>query len=186
MALEVEGEIIKILTKMRTTGIKTTSKESKKVPSRIKMRTDSERRAFSYLPDSIKDSCWRNRRVRFAKCHVFYPDILLLEAKIAIEIDGDIHQKERVQKKDRRKDREFTAHGYAIIRFSNEETENETLFLNKLHYELIKIDDLKNRRNGQKYVKAIEDVLYATEDEEYLIDESELSTYGLNIQIGSV
>lgn len=171
---------------MRTTGIKSTPKESKKMPSRIKMRTESERRAFSYLPEFIQERCWRNRRVRFAKCHVFYPDILLPEVKIAIEIDGVIHQKKRVQKKDRRKDRVFTAHGYAMIRFTNEETENETLFLNKLHFELIKIDDLKDRRYGLKFIKGIEDILYTQEDEEYLVDESELSSYGLNIRTGSI
>ncbi len=152
------------------------------MPNRIKMRTESERRAFSYLPEVIKDSCWRNRRVRFAKRHVFYPDLLLPESKIAIEIDGDIHQKRRVQKKDRRKDREFAAHGYAMIRFTNEETENETLFLNKLYYELIKIDDLKDRRDGLKFFKGIEDIFYAQDEEEYLIDESELFSYGLSVR----
>ena len=99
-----------------------------------------------------------------------------------MEIDGDIQQKRRVQKKDRRKDREFAAHGYAMIRFTNEETENETLFLNKLYYELIKIDDLKDRRDGLKFFKGIEDIFYAQDEEEYLIDESELSSYGLSVR----
>lgn len=171
---------------MRTIRIKSTPNEAKKVPSRIKMRTESERRAFSYLPESIKDGCWRNRRVRFAKCHVFYPDLLLPEAKIVIEIDGEIHKTERIQKKDRRKNREFAAHGYAMIRFTNEETVNETLFLNKLYYELLKIDDLKSRRDGLKIIKGIEDILYAQEEEECLVEESELSYYGMSIRTGSV
>ena len=90
------------------------------------------------------------------------------------------------QKKNRRKNREFAAHGYAMIRFTNEETVNETLFLNKLYYELLKIDDLKNRRDGMKIIRGIEDILYAQEEEECLVDESELSYYGMSIRTGSV
>ena len=154
----------------------------KKVPSRIKVRTESEVRAYSYLPDSIKDQFYRNRRVRFARCHVYYPDLLLPEAKIVIEIDGTSHSSEKGQRRDMKKDKEFSEHGYAMIRIKDEETTNKTTFLYKLYYELLKIPDIKKRKEGQKFVKGVEDFLYSMGDEEYLIDESEFSFSGIVIK----
>ena len=151
-----------------------TAQKMKKVPSRIKMRTESEVRAYSYLPDPIKEDFLRNRKVRFARCHVYYPDLLLPEAKIVIEIDGRSHSSPKAQKHDKKKDREFTENGYAMIRIKNEATTCKTTFLYKLYYELIKISDIKVRKGGQKFLECIEDYLYSTDDEEYLIDESEL------------
>ena len=151
-----------------------TAQKLKKVPSRIKMRTESEVRAYSYLPDPIKEEFLRNRKVRFAKCHVYYPDLLLPEAKIVIEIDGSSHSSPKAQKHDRKKDKEFTENGYAMIRIKNEATICKTTFLYKLYYELIKISDIKERTGGQRFVECIEDYLYAADEEEYLVDESEL------------
>lgn len=151
-----------------------TAQKLKKVPSRIKMRTESEVRAYSYLPDSIKEEFLRNRKVRFARCHVYYPDLLLTEAKIVIEIDGSSHSSPKAQKHDRKKDKEFTENGYAMIRIKNEATICKTTFLYKLYYELIKISDIKERKGGQRFVECIEDYLYAADEEEYLVDESEL------------
>lgn len=151
-----------------------TAQKLKKVPSRIKMRTESEVRAYSYLPDSIKEEFLRNRKVRFARCHVYYPDLLLPEAKIVIEIDGSSHSSPKAQKHDRKKDKEFTENGYAMIRIKNEATICKTTFLYKLYYELIKISDIKERKGGQRFVECIEDYLYAADEEEYLVDESEL------------
>ena len=151
-----------------------TAQNLKKVPSRIKMRTESEVRAYSYLPDSIKEEFLRNRKVRFARCHVYYPDLLLPEAKIVIEIDGSSHSSPKAQKHDRKIDKEFTENGYAMIRIKNEATICKTTFLYKLYYELIKISDIKERKGGQRFVECIEDYLYAADEEEYLVDESEL------------
>jgi very-short-patch-repair endonuclease len=138
------------------------------------MRTESEVRAYSYLPDPIKEDFLRNRKVRFARCHVYYPDLLLPDAKIVIEIDGSSHSSPKAQKHDQKKDKEFMANGYAMIRIKNEATECKTTFLYKLYYELIKISDIKDRKGGQKFVESIEDYLYAADEEEYLVDESEL------------
>ena len=155
-----------------------TAQKLKKVPSRIKMRIDSEVRAYSYLPDSIKEDFLRNRKVRFARCHVYYPDLLLPEAKIVIEIDGSSHLSPKAQKHDKKKDKEFIENGYAMIRIKNEATACKTTFLYKLYYELIKISDIKERKGGQRFVECIEDYLYSTDDEDYLIDESEIRLSG--------
>ena len=151
-----------------------TAQRLKKVPSRIKMRTESEVRAYSYLPDSVKDDFLRNRKVRFARCHVYYPDLLLPDAKIAIEIDGGSHLSAKAQKHDQKKDKEFMENGYVVIRIKNEATECKTTFLYKLYHELIKVSDIKERKGGKRFVESIEDYLYAADEEEYLVDESEL------------
>ena len=151
-----------------------TAQRLKKVPSRIKMRTESEVRAYSYLPECVKENFLRNRKVRFARCHVYYPDLLLPEAKIVIEIDGSSHLSPKAQKHDKKKDKEFTENGYAMIRIKNEATTSKTTFLYKLYYELIKISDIKERKGGQRFVECIEDYLYSTDEEECLVDESEL------------
>lgn len=161
------------------------SKESKKVLPRIETRTDSERRVFSYLPESIKDEIWRNRRVSFRKCVVFYPDFFLPEAKLVMEIDGGIHKEKKKQRKDQRKDREFAEHGYSMLRFWNEETVDKIAFLHKLYHRLLGIDGLKNRKHGQEFIEGIEDLLFENDEEEYLVDESEFSMYGMSVRMES-
>lgn len=138
----------------------------KKVINRIKTRTDSEKRVFSYLPESIQKVIWRNRRVSFKKCIVFYPDFFLPEAKFVMEIDGDSHKCKKRQRKDKRKDREFAEHGYAMQRFKNEETIDKINFLHKLYYRLLGIDGLREREEGRKFIEGIEDILYANDEEE--------------------
>ena len=54
-----------------------------------------------------------------------------------------------------------------VIKFLN-------IWRHSLYYELIKISDIKDRKGGQKFVESIEDYLYAADEEEYLVDESEL------------
>lgn len=159
------------------------SKESKKVLPRIETRTDSERRVFTYLPDSIKDEIWRNRRVSFRKCVVFYPDFFLPEAKIVMEIDGSIHKDKRHQRKDKRKDREFDEHGYSMLRFWNEETVDKISFLHKLYYRLLGIEGLRERKYGQRFIEGIEDILYANDEDEFGIDASEFSMYGMSVRM---
>ena len=158
------------------------SKESKKVLHRIEMRTDSERRVFSYLPEFIKDDILRNRRVSFRKCVVFYPDFFLPDAKIVMEIDGGCHNEKRHQRKDQRKDREFAERGYSLLRFRNEETVDKISFLHKLYYKLLGIEGLRNRKYGQQFIDGIEDILYEVDEEEYGIDESEFSMYGMSVR----
>lgn len=159
------------------------SRESKKVLPRIETRTDSERRVFSYLPEIIKEEIWRNRRVSFRKCVVFYPDFCLPEAKLVMEIDGDIHKDKRRQRKDRRKNHEFVEHGYSVLRFWNEETADKISFLHKLYYRLLGIEGLKERKYGQKFIEGIEDILYANDEDEFGIDESEFSLYGMSVRM---
>ncbi len=158
-------------------------KESKKMFHRIETRTDSERQVFSYLPECIKNEIWRNRRVSFRKCVVFYPDFFLPDAKIVMEIDGGCHNEKRHQRKDQRKDLEFAEHGYSMLRFRNEETVDKIAFLHKLYYRLLGIEGLRNRKYGQQFIEGIEDILYEADEEEYGIDESEFSIYGMSVRM---
>ena len=160
------------------------SKESKKVLPRIETRTDSERRVFSYLPESIKDEIGRNRRVSFRKCVVFYLDFFLPEAKLVMEIDGGIHKDKRHQRKDQRKDREFAEHGYSMLRFWNEETIDRIEFLHKLYYKLLGLEGLREQICGRKFIEGIEDILYEADEDEFGIDESEFSMYGMSVRMG--
>ena len=132
-----------------------------KVPSNIRMRTESEVRAYSYLPHSIQKVILRNEKVRFRPYHVYYPDLLLLGPKIAIEIDGSSHLSEKRRKKDAKKDKEFMENGYAMIRIKNEETIRKGTFLRKLHHELLLIPDINNRRGGKAFIKSVEALLWS-------------------------
>lgn len=63
--------------------------------------------------------------VKFRKQHIidFYiPDFVALSIKLIIEVDGKIHLKQK--KEDDERTRRLESIGYTIIRFTNEEVEN--------------------------------------------------------------
>ncbi len=95
-------------------------------------------RRFKYNRERLKNNMtsaeiilWeylRNKKlgVKFRRQHIidFYiPDFVALSIKLIIEVDGKIHLKRRAQDKQRTKNLEFI--GYKVIRFTNEEVENE-------------------------------------------------------------
>jgi very-short-patch-repair endonuclease len=64
--------------------------------------------------------------VKFRRQHVienYIPDFIALSIKLIIEVDGGIHNKYRKEDATRTKWLNFT--GYSVIRFKNEEVEND-------------------------------------------------------------
>lgn len=86
----------------------------------------------------------RNKKlgVKFRRQHVidFYiPDFVALSIKLIVEVDGKIHLKQKKEDSERAKRLEIL--GYKIIRFTNDEIENDiTKVLNKIkmNIELLK------------------------------------------------
>ena len=101
-----------------------------------------------------------------------------------MEIDGGIHKDKRHQRKDQRKDREFAEHGYSMLRFWNEETIDRIEFLHKLYYKLLGLEGLREQICGRKFIEGIEDILYEADEDEFGIDESEFSMYGMSVRMG--
>jgi len=69
----------------------------------------------------------RNKKlgVKFRRQHVidtYIPDFVALSIKLIVEVDGGIHIKKRKQDKERTKWLEIL--GYKVVRFKNEEVEN--------------------------------------------------------------
>jgi len=79
----------------------------------------------------------RNKKlgVKFRRQHVidFYiPDFVALSIKLIVEVDGKIHLKQKKEDSERTKRLEVL--GYKIIRFTNDEIENDILkVLNKIN-----------------------------------------------------
>ncbi len=74
----------------------------------------------------------RNKKmgVKFRRQHIidFYiPDFVSLSVKLIIEVDGKIHLK-RI-KEDRERTRRLEILGYRVIRFRNEEIENNLIYV---------------------------------------------------------
>lgn len=71
----------------------------------------------------------RNPAVKFGRCAAFFPDLLLRELRIDIEIDGGIHDRRREKEegggrvcRDGFRDHVLAANGYATIRLRVEDT----------------------------------------------------------------
>lgn len=68
------------------------------------------------------------------------PDVINHHYKYVIEIDGSIHRRKDVKKRDQRKNRWFADRGYSVIRisaFDNKSFKNGMKRLNKIHDECL-------------------------------------------------
>ena len=80
--------------------------------------------------------------VKFRRQHIidcYIPDFVSIPIKLIIEVDGKIHLKRKQQDQERTKTLEN--HGYTVIRFLNEEIENnieQVLRIIKLNIEKLK------------------------------------------------
>jgi hypothetical protein len=59
-----------------------------------------------------------NVKVLGHEVDAYWPDL-----KLIVEVDGRHHQRPRTQRRDRRRDRELKAAGYAVLRFTDVEIE---------------------------------------------------------------
>ncbi len=95
-------------------------------------------RSFKYERERLKDNMtpaekilWEHLRgknlgVKFRRQHIienYIPDFVALSIKLIIEVDGRIHIKRK--KEDAARTKWLNFMGYSVIRFKNEEVENE-------------------------------------------------------------
>lgn len=92
------------------------------IARRLRRRAKAEQRVWTWL---------RDRRFRFAKFrrqHVVGPfvlDFYSAELRLAIEIDGAVHDDEEQRLQDRRREAYLLGRGIAIVRVTNELVLNE-------------------------------------------------------------
>ena len=84
--------------------------------------TPSERMLWKHISDKQLDG-WRFRRQ-----HVFGPYVLDFYCpvlKLCIEVDGELHQRTDVFEKDKERTSFLESNGIKVIRFTNDEIEND-------------------------------------------------------------
>ncbi|MBR3399114.1 MAG: endonuclease domain-containing protein [Prevotella sp.] len=84
--------------------------------------TPSEKMLWKHISDKQLDG-WRFRRQ-----HGFGPyvlDFYCLVLKLCIEVDGEIHQRTDVVEKDKERTSFLESNGIKVIRFTNDEIEND-------------------------------------------------------------
>ena len=84
--------------------------------------TPSEKMLWKHISDKQLDG-WRFRRQ-----HGFGPYVLefyCLVLKLCIEVDGEIHQRTDVVEKDKERTSFLESNGIKVIRFTNDEIEND-------------------------------------------------------------
>ncbi len=75
-----------------------------------------EDKAYNFLPKSVRDRVERNIPIAFANHKAFYPDFLLPEEKVLIEIDDWRHNYSPRKDQDEHRDKVFEEYGYITIR----------------------------------------------------------------------
>lgn len=115
----------------------------------------SENKAYEFFPKSIKAKVVRNIPVAFVNHNAFYPDFLLCEEKILIEIDDWKHNYSPRKEMDKHRDKVFREHGYQTLRFKDKELKDKTKFLNNLYIQLNKVLLAKGRRNIKALIEEL-------------------------------
>ena len=139
-----------------------TTLEQKRVDEQRKERTQAEKEAFRLLPDCMKEIIERNGPVAFCGHAAFYPDLLLRDAKIIIEIDGGIHRKYEQKRIDNHRNGVFMEHGYDIIRINNEDVCLNVAFWQRLVEGLAKINPIGIKKNTMAYIKELNRMIKRT------------------------
>ena len=107
-----------------------TSEEIVRLSELKDMRTKSQKRAFNMLPASMRLVAEQDAPLAFWEHAAFFPDILLREQRICIEIDGATHWT-RVRQ-DMHRDSVLAEHGYNTIRIKNMDTKVNVVFWQRL------------------------------------------------------
>ncbi|MGM9699579.1 MAG: DUF559 domain-containing protein [Prevotella sp.] len=103
-------------------------------------RTESEKRAYRYLPDCMKKCAMCNPAIAFenSPC-VYFPDLFFEEEGFCVEIDGGYHYK-RVRQ-DAHRDKVFKSNAFTTIRIKNEDLVVDVVFWQLLVTGLRKIEN---------------------------------------------
>lgn len=92
----------------------------------------AEDKAYEYFPMSIKARIERNIPVAFANHTAFYPDFLLAEEKVLIEIDEWRHDYQPRKDMDIHRDQIFKEYGFITIRIKEKELNGKIKFRMRL------------------------------------------------------
>lgn len=92
----------------------------------------AEDKAYDYFPMSIKARIERNVPVAFANHTAFYPDFLLTEEKVLIEIDEWRHDYQPRKDMDIHRDQIFRDYGFITIRIKEKELNGKVKFRMRL------------------------------------------------------
>ncbi len=119
-------------------------------------------RKFKYEREKLKDDMtpaekilWEHLKgkklvVKFRRQHIienYIPDFVALSIKLIIEVDGGIHLKRIEEDEARTKWLNFM--GYSVIRFKNEEVENEIeKVLDRIKEEIVKLTHPASQGEG--------------------------------------
>lgn len=133
--------------------------EVKRALKQPEHRTQSEIRAYGLLPKSIRGRTEQNSPIAFVDSKVaYYPDLLMRQERICIEIDGKYHKYRK--EKDADRDKVFKSHGYIVIRIKNEDTEVDVAFWERL------LEGLKQAGNNRSDIQPFIDELQRMIEEE--------------------
>lgn len=131
-------------------------KEMEYAHEQFSSRTKEENTAYWYFPKNMKARMKRNYPIALEGCDMaYYPDFVLFDERIIIEIDGGYHNGEKQVGRDKKKDQVFHENGYAIIRIKNEDTSVNVSFWERLIEGLSKLDSNGKRATIPSYIKEL-------------------------------
>ena len=133
-----------------------TPQEMEYANEQLSSRTKEENTAYWYFPEKMKVRMKRNYPVAFEGYDTaYYPDFVLFDERIIIEIDGGYHNGQKQVVRDEKKDQVFDDNDFAIIRIKNEDTSVNVSFWERLIEGLSNIDLNGNRATIPMYIKEL-------------------------------
>lgn len=129
--------------------------EKARAKSQPQKRTIEEKWAYWYLPKSMRKYVLKNPAIAFVGESAYYPDLVMFEEKIIIEIDGKYHDTEDQQAFDEYRDHIFCSNDYSVIRIKNEDTCVNVAFWERLIENLSKIAPIGCRKTLTGYIKEL-------------------------------
>ena len=132
--------------------------EKARAKSQLRKRTIEEMWAYWYLPESMRRHVLKNYAIAFAGESAYYPDLVMFDEKIIIEIDGGYHNGEEQVSFDEYRDLTFCANEFYVIRIKNEDTCVNVAFWERMIEELTKIEPIGCRATLSGYIEEIKEM----------------------------
>lgn len=129
--------------------------EKARAKSQPRKRTIEEKWAYWYLPMSMRRHIFKNHAIAFEGESAYYPDLLMFDEKIIIEIDGGYHDEENQLSFDEYRDNVFCANDFIVIRIKNEDTCVNVAFWERLIESLSKIEPIGCRATLTGYINEL-------------------------------
>lgn len=129
--------------------------EKARAKSQPQKRTIEEKWAYWYLPKSMRKYVLKNPAIAFVGESAYYPDLVMFEEKIIIEIDGKYHDTEDQLAFDEYRDQIFCSNDFSVIRIKNEDTCVNVAFWERLIESLSKIEPLGYRSTLTGYINEL-------------------------------